>query len=135
VHQSVEVGTTAWVDQAQLTIEDCHLCWQLGEGFHHAWQTVAVFGSAFRIEANAAAVFDDLKSEPIPFRFVQPIIALGRANGRGRAKGTDGRERGHGLYFLLNPQSLPVFSCCVCRGSRGGALCTAVRNVSLLRAV
>jgi hypothetical protein len=64
VHQPIEVrGATAWVDQTQLAIKDCCLCWQLGEGFHHAWRTVAEFGSAFRIEANGAAVLDDLKSE------------------------------------------------------------------------
>jgi hypothetical protein len=38
------------------------------------------------------AVLDDLEAEAIPFRLVQPIVALGWADGCGGGEGADERE-------------------------------------------
>jgi len=56
------------------------------------WQTICVFGAVARVEANACAVLDDLKSEAVPFRLVQPVVAFGWTHGGRRGQGADKRE-------------------------------------------
>jgi hypothetical protein len=67
---------------------------QLAEGFHHAWQAVTIFRATLRVEANVAAILDDLEAEAVPFRFMQPIVALGWVDGSGGDEGADERETG-----------------------------------------
>ena len=65
---------------------------KLGEGLDHAGQAVGVFGTVARIEPNLAAVLDDLKPKAIPLGLVQPIVALGWADGCGWGEGADKGE-------------------------------------------
>ena len=84
------------IDQAQFAIEDRRLRGQLGEGLDHAQQTVAVNRAVFRIEANVAAILNDLKPKAVPFGFVQPIVARGWTDGCGGDEGADKHEARHG---------------------------------------
>ena len=47
-----------------------------------------------RVEADAGAVLDDLEAKAVKLRFVQPIVAIGWANGCRGVKGTDEGETG-----------------------------------------
>ena len=91
-HQPVEMSGAAGIDQDQLAVEDGRLRGQLAEGLDHARQAVGVFGAVARIEPNLAAILDDLEAKAIPFGLVQPIVALGRADGCGGAEGADDRR-------------------------------------------
>jgi len=53
-----------------------------GESGMAAFSTT-VPGGRLRIEANVAAIVDDLEAKAIPFRLVQPIMARGWARRRG----------------------------------------------------
>jgi hypothetical protein len=91
-HQAVEMRRAPWINQHQLAIEDRRSRGQLGERLAHAGRTIGVFGAVARVEADARAVLDDLEAEAIPFGFVQPIGAFGRADGCGRRQGADKRK-------------------------------------------
>ena len=72
---------TPGIDQDQLAIEDGRFRGQRAEGRAHAGQALCIVGTVARVEADTSAVLDDLEPEAIPFGLMQPIIALGRANG------------------------------------------------------
>ena len=65
---------------------------QLAEGLNHARQAIRLVGAAARVETDTGAILDGLKPEAIPFGFVQPVVAFGRADGRGWGQRTDKRE-------------------------------------------
>jgi hypothetical protein len=50
------------------------------EGLDHTWHTVRIFSTAAGVKAHATAVLDSLKSEPIPFGFVDPVVARRRGD-------------------------------------------------------
>jgi hypothetical protein len=95
VHQPIEVCAAAWVDQAQLAINNCCLCWELGESLGHGRQAIRVFGTALGVEPNPAAILDGLEPKAVPFGFVQPIIAHGWAGNSGGGEGTAERKARH----------------------------------------
>ena len=106
-HQPVEVRGAAGIDQAQLAVEDRRARREPCEGLDHARKTVGVFSTVARIQPNRAAILDDLEAKPIPFGFVDPIVALWWA-GRG-GQGADERETyWHGTVGLRQGVVVPI---------------------------
>jgi hypothetical protein len=72
---------TPRIDQAQLAVEKCRVRRQFGEGPERAGELDALFRAALRVEPHINAMFDHLEAKAIPLGAVQPIVALGRADG------------------------------------------------------
>jgi hypothetical protein len=109
-HQAIEMGAAARVDQHQLAVENGRLRGHPAESLDHARQAVGAFRALARIEPHPAAVLDDLKPEAVPFGFMQPILALGWANGGGSVERADKQETGDTGTMI---ERAPPFCLCV----------------------
>ena len=105
-HQPIKRRCPTGIDQAQLTIEDRRLRGQLAKG-----STCPAAGPCIRRRranrTGPGCVLDDLEAKAIPFRFVQPIVALGRADSCGGAGGRMNARR-TGTSCQLQELSCPA---------------------------